>query len=118
MIKLPNYHRDLKTLHYNCEKPRAYFIPYETLELAKKGERAKSEYLKSLCGEWNFKWYPTVYDVEEIENYNVNSDNYDRIDVPSNWQTYLGRGYDTPNYTNVRYPFPIDPPHIPDDIPC
>ena len=118
MIKLPDYHRDLKTLHYNCEPPRAYFVPYATFDSAKKGERAKSEYLKTLCGEWNFKWYPTVYDVEEIEKYDVNSDIYDRIDVPSDWQTYLGRGYDTPNYTNVRYPFPIDPPHIPDDIPC
>ncbi len=118
MIKLPNYHRDLSVLHYNCEKPRAYYIPYATFGGAKKGERSRSDYLKSLCGEWNFKWYPTVYDVEEIESYDVNGKEYDRIDVPSSWQTYLGRGYDTPNYTNVRYPFPIDPPHIPDDIPC
>ena len=118
MIKLPNYHRDLQTLHFNCEKPRAYFIPYASEEGAKIANRSKSDYFKTLCGEWNFKWYPTVYDVEEIEKYDVNGEGYDRIDVPSCWQRYLGRGYDTPNYTNVRYPFPIDPPHIPDDIPC
>lgn len=118
MIKLPNYHRNLEVLHYNCEEPRAYYVPFASFEGAKKGQRSKSEYLKTLCGEWSFKWYPTVYDVEDIETYDVNCADNDRIDVPSSWQTYLGRGYDTPNYTNVRYPFPIDPPHIPDDIPC
>lgn len=118
MIKLPNYHRTLDVLHVNCEKPRAYFIPYSTFDGAKRGIRTRSEYLKTLCGEWNFKWYPTVYDVEDIESYDACGDGYDRIDVPSSWQTYLGRGYDTPNYTNVRYPYPIDPPHVPDDIPC
>jgi len=118
MIKLPNYHRTLQTLHYNCEKPRAYFIPYASFEGAKEGLRAKSECLKTLCGEWSFKWYGSVYDVEDIVLYDVNAPDNDRIDVPSSWQTYLGRGYDVPNYTNVRYPFPIDPPHVPDDIPC
>ena len=63
MIKLPNYHRSLDVLHYNCEKPRAYFVPYSTFEGAKKGQRAKSEFLKTLCGEWSFKYYETVYDV-------------------------------------------------------
>ena len=27
-------------------------------------------------------------------------------------------GYGKPNYTNVRYPFPVDPPHVPQDNPC
>ena len=118
MIKLPNYHRSLDVLHYNCEKPRAYFVPYSTFEGAKKGQRAKSEFLKTLCGEWSFKYYETVYDVEEINCYDPAENDFDRIDVPSSWQAMLGRGYDTPNYTNVRYPYPIDPPHVPDDIPC
>lgn len=34
--------------------------------------------------------------------------------VPSNWQTH---GFDRPIYTNVIYPFPLDPPHIPEDNP-
>ena len=31
---------------------------------------------------------------------------------------YLDRGYDVPNYTNVNYPYPVDPPHVPDENPC
>lgn len=34
--------------------------------------------------------------------------------VPSNWQMH---GFDRPIYTNVIYPFPLDPPHVPDDNP-
>ncbi|MFR1691518.1 MAG: glycoside hydrolase family 2 TIM barrel-domain containing protein, partial [Coprococcus phoceensis] len=35
--------------------------------------------------------------------------------VPSVWQM---AGYDTHQYTNIRYPFPFDPPYVPQDIPC
>ncbi|RTF05205.1 beta-galactosidase, partial [Serratia marcescens] len=34
--------------------------------------------------------------------------------VPGNWQL---AGYDAPIYTNVRYPFPVDPPRVPEDNP-
>jgi beta-galactosidase len=34
------------------------------------------------------------------------------------WQYALGRGYDMPQYTNINYPDPVDPPHLPDDVPC
>ncbi|CAY75301.1 beta-galactosidase [Erwinia pyrifoliae DSM 12163] len=36
------------------------------------------------------------------------------IPVPSNWQL---AGYDAPIYTNVQYPIPVDPPHVPEDNP-
>lgn len=39
----------------------------------------------------------------------------DRIPVPSAWQNH---GYDHHHYTNVRYPFPYDPPFTPWDNPC
>ena len=35
--------------------------------------------------------------------------------VPFCWQM---RGYDSPQYTNIRYPFPFDPPYVPQDNPC
>jgi beta-galactosidase len=34
--------------------------------------------------------------------------------VPSNWQLH---GFDTPIYTNVTYPFPLDPPFVPTENP-
>ena len=40
------------------------------------------------------------------------------ITVPMNWQMLLDRGYDKPQYTNVLYPYPFDPPHVPQDNPC
>lgn len=106
MIKLPDYHRTLKVLHCNCEEPRAYYVPYATFEGAKKGQRTKSDYFKTLCGQWSFRWYPSVYEVEDIEFYGVNDPENDGIDVPSSWQTYLGRGYDTPTTQTFVIPFP------------
>ena len=43
------------------------------------------------------------------------TENFDEIQVPSVWQM---AGYDTHQYTNIRYPFPFDPPYVPQDIPC
>ena len=34
--------------------------------------------------------------------------------MPSHWQLH---GYGAPAYTNVRYPFPVDPPFVPDENP-
>ena len=46
-----NYHRDLSTLHIGCEKPRSYFIPYESAKAADEGVRGKSSRFVNLCGE-------------------------------------------------------------------
>ena len=35
--------------------------------------------------------------------------------VPSNWQMH---GFDRPIYTNVMYPFPLNPPKVPEENPC
>ena len=40
---------------------------------------------------------------------------FDHVTVPGVWQM---DGYDTHQYTNIRYPFPFDPPYVPQDIPC
>ena len=40
---------------------------------------------------------------------------FDSIKVPGVWQM---SGYDNHQYTNIRYPFPFDPPYVPQDIPC
>ena len=114
------FHKQLGKIHIGCEKPRSYFIPYQSAALAKKADSTKSAYFKTLCGEWNFRFFDSFEkingDLISIdENVGVGED---RISVPSNWQMYLDKGYDVPQYTNIRYPFPKDPPHIPDDNPC
>ncbi|MBP9989526.1 MAG: DUF4981 domain-containing protein, partial [Ruminococcus sp.] len=45
-------------------------------------------------------------------------EHFNKIKVPMNWQMDLDKGYDKPNYTNVAYPYPIDPPYVPDENPC
>lgn len=119
MIKLPDYHKSPNVLHIGCEEPRAYFIPYED-EAKAELPRSESKYFHSLCGEWDFRFYPSVVDVEDgfyAEDYVIDS-NYNKIKVPMNWQMDLDKDYDKPNYTNINYPFPYDPPHVPDENPC
>ena len=62
-----------------------------------------------LNGTWRFRYYPADADMETVIT------QWDTIDVPSCWQA---RGYEEPNYTNVKYPFPVDPPYVPDNNPC
>lgn len=119
MLKLPDYHKSLDVLHYGCEEPRAYFIPYQD-EKATELPRSESKYFHSLCGEWDFRFYSSLVDVEDgfyAENFEIDS-NYNKIKVPMNWQMDLEKGYDKPNYTNISYPIPLDPPHVPDENPC
>ena len=90
------YENNLKTSE-NRLMPRSYYIP-----------GGKSEYLL-LNGDWNFKFFPLDIDVSD------NITDWDVIKVPSCWQIL---GYEEPNYTNVVYPYPVDPPFVPDENPC
>ena len=110
------YHKGLDHLHVNCEKPRAYFIPYQSEATASGNNRAKSHNFISLCGDWDFKFYPSSEGITEEGV--LSCEEFGKIMVPRSWQSDLGKGYDTPNYLNVRYPFPVDPPHVPDNNPC
>ncbi len=111
------YHKDLSTLHVNCEAPHAYFIPYADEASASSDNRSRSDRFLSLCGEWDFRFFRSEAALGDFL-----SDEWDtpadRLDVPMSWQMALGRGYDVPQYTNVRYPFPVDPPHVPNENPC
>ena len=112
-LNIPNYHQSTETLHVGCEKPRAYFVPFPCGCASKHAERGESAFFKSLCGEWNFKFFKSVNDVCDLS-----TEGSDKLTVPMSWQMALGRGYDVPNYTNVNYPIPYDPPFVPDENPC
>ncbi len=90
-------YEDPKNTCENRLPPRSYYIP-----------SGVSEY-HDLCGDWRFAYFSRDIDVPE------NIEKWDNITVPSCWQTC---GHDTPNYTNINYPFPCDPPFVPDDNPC
>ena len=110
---LPRYYEDPKTLHVHTEPERAYYIPFDTLEGALADDREKSPRLTMLSGEWSFGYYGSVRLLPR--DLFAPSVTPDTIPVPSVWQMH---GYDRHQYTNIRYPFPYDPPHVPADDPC
>lgn len=113
---IPRYYEDLSVLHENTEKPRAYYVPASGRMDNLVEEREKSDRFKSLNGKWAFKYFESIYDVKEAFYENgCDISSFDEISVPSVWQM---SGYDSHQYTNIRYPFPFDPPYVPQDIPC
>ena len=71
----------------------------------------------SLDGRWRFRWSPRApWDTEGIDPA-FDDSGWDEIDVPSHWVLPAGGQYGEPIYTNLQYPFPIDPPHVPDENP-
>lgn len=112
MLNIPIYFNDPKMLHIGTLKPRAYFIPYSTYEFNK--NRELSDRFILLSGEWNFKYFKSYYDINELD-LSFNQTHFSKISVPSNIQLH---GYDLPNYTNLNYPFPCNPPFTPNENPA
>lgn len=116
-VTLSAYHKTQKTLHVGCERPTAYMIPYESASAAIEGVRGRSAFFKNLCGEWSFAYYPSLARLGGVERLLDAPIGDERINVPMSWQYMLDRGYDTPDYINQRYPFPVMPPEVPADNP-
>ena len=113
-----NYHKSLAYLHIGCETPTAYMIPYSNEKTASRGNRGESNRFVSLCGKWNFHYYPSADRLPDFTDIAYQPDEKETITVPMSWQYDLGRGYDSPQYTNTKYPFPVDPPNVPVENPC
>lgn len=113
------YYRELDSIHIGCEAPHAYFIPHESRESALTANRAQSEFFFQLSGEWDFRFFKNPAEIEDKTLAAVKKIKADRVPVPASWENLVGRGYDVPNYTNVVYPFPLDPPNVPtENNPC
>lgn len=104
------FHEDTQNLHINTLSKRNYYIPFAKGQNPFE-ERMSSERFFLLNGEWNFRYFDSVIDLED--NF-VGIDSEKTIPVPSNWQLH---GYDVPQYTNVSYPITFDPPYVPDENP-
>ncbi|TDO50820.1 beta-galactosidase [Kribbella sp. VKM Ac-2527] len=67
----------------------------------------------ALTGDWSFRLSPSLADApDDLKDPDTSS--WDTISVPGHWQL---SGYGAPAYTNVVYPFPLEPPHVPTDNP-
>ncbi len=115
-MKLPKYYEDASILHIGTEENHAYFIPYQDEQNSRCRDRLLSDKMTLLSGEWKFAYYKNRFEVpQEFMQLDFDADYFDLIPVPSCWQTL---GYDRHQYTNVRYPFPFDPPYVPEENPC
>lgn len=72
----------------------------------------------SLDGQWRFRLVPGLAETTTwFESVDFDDSDWASVEVPGAWQLDGLPGetrYGAPAYTNVVYPFPIDPPFVPD----
>lgn len=113
---IPHYYEDPHILHENTMPNRAYFIPASRRRDDLVEHRENSDRFQLLNGDWRFRYYHSIYDLQEpFYQPGYDLTDYDTTPVPGVWQNH---GYDHHQYTNIRYPFPADPPYVPKDNPC
>ena len=113
---VPKYYENPKILHEGTMPARAYYIPASKRMDNLIEHREESDRIQFLNGNWKFRYYESIYDVEvPFFESGFDTTDFTEIKVPGAWQMF---GYDSHQYTNIRYPFPFDPPYVPQDIPC
>lgn len=143
---IPRYYESLGHLHVGTQPNRAYYVPASTPMDTVGENRVNSDRFMLLNGDWDFKYYASIYDLDaEVSRlraagrpvfYDVDfggddapenadprtaatgalaADGFTTTPVPSVWQNH---GFDRHQYTNFDYPFPFDPPFVPQDNPC
>ncbi len=104
-------------LHRNREPIHVTLLPcpdMATALAATAENRAASPYFKLLNGVWDFHYCNSPMHVpEKFESYEDAAE-WSKMPVPSCWQIH---GFGQIQYTNVNYPFPVDPPFAPSDNP-
>ena len=85
------FYENMQHTSENRLPPRAHYVP-----------EGNAQYML-LSGEWRFAFFANGDAATEPQS-------WDTIPVPSCWQLH---GYEAPNYTNSNYPYPVDPPYVP-----
>ncbi|KAF2162116.1 glycoside hydrolase family 2 protein [Zasmidium cellare ATCC 36951] len=102
---------NLKVLHSNTLEPRSHFYLYnsEADALSRDISKAKAH---SLSGKWKFHLSKSPFEAPDgFHATGFDSSKWSDIEVPGMWQMQgFGRG---PHYTNVQFPFVVDPPNPP-----
>jgi beta-galactosidase len=89
------------------------FQPSRGLAAARAWARSDAEQL-SLNGAWRFRYSACDQKDTAFAAPDYDASDWAQLPVPSLWQLH---GFGRPIYTNVRYPFPIDPPRVPRENP-
>jgi beta-galactosidase/beta-glucuronidase len=94
---------------------RAYVFPYPDEASALTYDSSASSLVESLNGNWKFYYALSPAEApSHFESSGFDVSGWDDLAVPSCWQMH---GYGRPHYTNVQYPWPIDPPFVPSENP-
>lgn len=113
---VPKHYENLKVLHENTMPNRSYYIPASKVMHTLVHDRKESDRFQLLNDQWNFRYYSSIYELQEkFYEKDFVGEGYELVTVPGMWQNY---GFDTYQYTNIKYPFPFDPPYVPQDNPC
>lgn len=113
---VPRHYEDLKIMHENTMPSRAYYMPASHDMGPLVEDRFSSDRVICLNGTWEFQYFNSIYDLQEkFYEQGYGCSRFTQVEVPGMWQNY---GYDSHQYTNVRYPIPLDPPYVPQENPC
>lgn len=103
-------------MHENTMPSRAYYMPASHDMGPLVEDRFSSDRVICLNGTWEFQYFNSIYDLQEkFYEQGYDCSRFTQVEVPGVWQNY---GYDSHQYTNVRYPIPLDPPYVPQENPC
>ncbi|KAL2848764.1 glycosyl hydrolases family 2, TIM barrel domain-containing protein [Aspergillus pseudodeflectus] len=104
---------NLSVLHKNTLPPRSNFYVFNSAQDALTYDLYKSRTL-TLSGIWKFYHSDNPFEAPEaFYNPSFDTAHWQDVVVPSMWQLDgYGKG---PQYTNVNFPIPVDPPNVPFD---
>ena len=97
----------------NREPACAYFISFPSEAKALSNDVQANERRVSLDGIWKFLYSRNIDACpKNFFKPDFNTKNWSDIEVPGSWEL---QGFDCPIYTDVKYPFPANPPFVPSD---
>lgn len=143
LMFIADYYKNRSVLHSGTMPNRSYFVP-RPRTVSNNGELLadsaclgdirqspldRSDRVCSLDGTWAFRYYRSIYDLDEDvkagrtrffedgfdPTHDLGAGAFGSIAVPSTWEC---EGHGRQQYVNAQYPFPFDPPHVPEDNPC
>ncbi len=107
--------QDFQLQHRNRLPARSTFVPFDSVEQSLRLTADESPWCRSLNGPWRFFYASSRLAVpDDLAAPDAEDADWDELPVPGHWQMH---GYGRPHYTNLAYPFPVDPPHVPSENP-
>lgn len=113
-MQLKSVHENPAVLHVGTCENRSYFVPFSgDTPISSMNSSNRVTILSD--NNWFFQYYKNIGIAPDFYKNSFDFSSFDTITVPSCWQM---QGYDNHQYTNVPYPFPFDPPYVPNENPC